>query len=386
MKVLIYCQHVLGIGHLVRTLELARAMQGHLVTLVLGGPPVSIPVPPHVRVVRLPALQMDAGFGELSPVDAGLSLAEVKERRAASLRRLVAATRPDILLVELFPFGRNLFSFELLPLLQGIRSGDLPGCRVVCSLRDILVEKREREKYEQRVVHRLNTFFDAVLVHSDPTFIPLDATFTRVSDIAVPVVYTGFVSRRGDPRQGAALRRRLGVGGEQLIVVSAGGGVVGSRLLEAAVQAYDHLGVPAAMAVFTGPYLDDADFGRLRRQQRQRLWVRRFSSHFPGWLQAADLSVSMGGYNTTMDVLAASTPALIYPFRQNREQAMRCDRLREAGTLETLDKEDLAPRELAARIGAVSSRTPPGPVRINLEGARATSDWLAAFIARNTHG
>ena len=53
MKILLYCQHVLGIGHLFRTLEIARALKEHHVTLVLGGPRASTSLPNHVRVVQL---------------------------------------------------------------------------------------------------------------------------------------------------------------------------------------------------------------------------------------------------------------------------------------------------------------------------------------------
>ena len=85
---------------------------------------------------------------------------------------MVAEFRPDVLIIELFPFGRNGFSFELLPLLEADpERGSLPSCRVVCSVRDILVEKKDQQKFEARVVDRLNRFFDAVLVHGDPAVI-----------------------------------------------------------------------------------------------------------------------------------------------------------------------------------------------------------------------
>ncbi len=36
MKILVYCQHVLGVGHFFRTLEICRALAGHDVVLVSG--------------------------------------------------------------------------------------------------------------------------------------------------------------------------------------------------------------------------------------------------------------------------------------------------------------------------------------------------------------
>ena len=45
-------------------------------------------------------------------------------------------------MLELYPFGRKAFRFELDPVLEGIRDRSLGPCRVVCSLRDVLVEKK----------------------------------------------------------------------------------------------------------------------------------------------------------------------------------------------------------------------------------------------------
>ena len=54
MNVIIYCQYVWGMGHLVRSLELARALSDHDVALVAGGQDVALDLPGHVNLVRLP--------------------------------------------------------------------------------------------------------------------------------------------------------------------------------------------------------------------------------------------------------------------------------------------------------------------------------------------
>jgi len=383
MKILIYCQHVLGIGHLFRTLEIARAMTAHQVILLLGGPPVAVPLPDHVRVVQLPSLEMDEEFSSLRPVDHTTPLADVQEQRKTMLLEVVADFRPDVLIVELFPFGRNGFSFELLPLLEAIRSGSLPACRVVCSVRDILVEKKDQQKFEARVVDRLNRFFDAVLVHGDPAVITLDATFTRVKDIAPPVVYTGYVCQRAESEEGKKLRRSLELqDGQKLIVASAGSGSVGQRLLSAAIRATAHLPFPCRLQVFTGPYLDSAGFEKLRREAPSGIKVERFTDRFPTWLAAADLSISMGGYNTTMNVIASGVPALVFPFGQNREQRLRGERIVPLAVLDLLDGKDLEPTALAGKISNLIGRTRK-QVAIRLDGASFTSNWLDQWAGGN---
>ncbi len=377
MNIIIYCQHVLGIGHLFRTLAIAEALAGHRVTLVLGGAPVEVAVPGHVRVVRLPGLMMDAEFSRLLPVEPGRTVEEIKKERQILLAELVRDIRPELLLIELYPFGRGGFHFELGPLLHAVRDGRLPSCRVICSLRDILVEKKNQQKYEQRVLDRLNPFFDAVLVHGDPEVIKLDATFSRLREITVPVVYTGYICRKPQPGDRQAVRSRLQLGPEnQLIVVSAGGGSVGHRLLESALRAHALMHTRTRkMQVFTGPYLDDHLFAALPRLAAPGAKVERFTDNFPAWLAAADLSVSMGGYNTSMNVVAAGTPALVLPFGQNREQRLRAERLAALADLTVLDESDLEPAVLAGKMAGMIGRRERRPA-IRLEGARQTADWL----------
>jgi hypothetical protein len=119
-----------------------------------------------VTVTRLPELAMDEDFGRLSLT--GEALEAVKQVRAKALWDVLAEIAPDVFFVELYPFGRKAFAFELVPVLEALRDGRLSPCRVVCGVRDILVEKKDQAAYEARVLDRLQRFFDAVCVHADP--------------------------------------------------------------------------------------------------------------------------------------------------------------------------------------------------------------------------
>lgn len=386
MKIVYYCQHVLGIGHFFRSLEICKALSNHRVILVTGGDPVDAALPDHVTMVRLPGLMMDDGFKALRSADGAANIEQVRRQRRNRLFGLVADHAPDVLIVELYPFGRKAFAFELDPVLAAIRQGDLPPCKVVCSLRDILVEKADPLAYETRVVDRLNRFFDALLVHADPVLVRLEETFSRVADIAVPVVYTGFVAPPAPAGARDRVRADLGLKPEEaLIVVSAGGGAVGGPLLEAAVRARDHLKVdrPIRMVVFTGPYLAGDIFAGLVARADDRLHVARFTARFMAYLCAADLSISMGGYNTTMNILGAAVPALVYPFGQNREQGMRALRLAEQGLVKVIDDADLNPAVLAGHITKMLAAPRLAGPGVDLGGAAHTAAWLEAWVLGN---
>ena len=81
MKILQYCQHVLGIGHFFRTLEICRALSDHEVVLVTGGPRVDTNLPGHVREVRLPDLQMNQVYKGLFSSRKDSSLEQIKADR-----------------------------------------------------------------------------------------------------------------------------------------------------------------------------------------------------------------------------------------------------------------------------------------------------------------
>ncbi len=384
MRVAYYCQHVLGMGHFFRSLEIAKALAGHQVDLISGGPEVQVELPAHVSLFRLPGLMMNDDFSELFPLESGLSLDEVKNERMQLLGERFLLFPPDLFLVELFPFGRNQFSFELLPLLKDIREGRFGPVKVVCSLRDVLVEKRDRQKYEARVVKRLNEYFDLLVVHADPKLLRLDETFESLDRVRIPVRYTGFVTTKPAPGAGVALRRELGQNpGQKLVVASIGGGKVGGRLLFSALQAFallDHK--DSRMHVFSGPYMDPAEFLALEKLASAipGIVLERFTDRFLDYLDAADLSLSQAGYNTAMNILASGVPALVWPFDQNREQRLRAEKLMRLGALSILDDADLPPERLATRMAeAMNSGKRSGPPPVDLEGASNTARLLEDF-------
>lgn len=379
MKIAVYCQHVLGVGHLHRAIELCRAFSDHEVILITGGPPVDAELPAHVDPVPLPPLKMDSNFGGLSAVEPGADLEAVKRRRRDQLIGLFSDPVPDCLILELYPFGRKAFRFELEPLIEMITTSGRKRCGVFSSVRDILVEKDNAAKHEARVVHALNQYFDGVFIHADPGLVKLEETFDRMAEITIPLVYTGYIAAR--PPQGARerLRSRLGLADDDaLIIASAGGGQVGLELLRAAAGAAGIASrqMPLKLVAFTGPFMASADRRLLEEVAGGAVTIETFSPEFLSYLAAADLSISMAGYNTTMNILATRVPALVFPFAQNREQRLRAERLAAKQALGVLSEGDLKPKRLAAAIVATLSGPGPLTTTVDLDGAANTVNWI----------
>lgn len=371
-------------GHLYRSIELVRALYDHQVTLIAGGQPVEFDLPNHVSLLRLPTLFMDEKFTRLIPANPAQSVSQIQSERQELLFSLFERQQPDLFIVELYPFGRTVFGYELDPLLTAIRQGRFGSIATICSLRDILVEKKDPLAFEQRALDKLNEFFDALLVHSDPDLVRLEETFTRVAEIKIPIYYTGFVTQHGDPNAGRMLRQKLSLAADQrLIVASAGGGRSGYNLLNNVLKAFQSGGQSrqSRLEVFAGPFMEADEFEKLKTQAGSDIRVRRFTHRFLDYLYAADLSISLAGYNTCMNLLVSRVPALIYPYYRQREQPMRLEKIKDLLPMRILRDDDLNPPALC-KLMEQMLRQPPLKkfAAVDLNGAqnaaRYLNDWM----------
>ncbi len=328
---------------------------------------------------------MDEEFTTLIPEEAGKTVDDIQRERKDILFSLFDKHQPDVFMIELYPFGRTRFGFELQPLLDGIRQGRFGEIKVVCSLRDILVEKKDPLEYEERVLNLLNTYFDLLMIHSDDQLLTLDETFSRMDDIRIPAVYTGFVSPKANPAAGRELRRELGIGPEEkLIVVSAGGGRSGYALLSCLLDAYHLMDNSDRIRIemFAGPFRDPAEFKKLTAKSVDGIRIRYFTKRFVDYLSAADLSVSLAGYNTCMNLLAARVPALVFPYSKQQEQPIRVEKIKNFIPLKILRDKDIEPARLSRYIQKMLLESrPSGTVPINLDGAENSAIYLTGLAA-----
>ena len=82
-----------------------------------------------------------------------------------------------MVLLELYPFGRRQFGFELIPLLETVHAMENRS-RVACSVRDVLVASKEAGP-RRGGGGDARRFFDAVLVHGDPALDPIQRDLRR---------------------------------------------------------------------------------------------------------------------------------------------------------------------------------------------------------------
>ena len=318
-----------------------------------------------------PAVAADVHFSAILDEDGQPIDDAWRDQRRRLLLAAFEAERPDLVLVEMFPFGRRQFAFELLPLLEAAKARGLP---TAVSLRDILVAKSKPERIAETVavVRRL---VDRVLVHGDPAAGGAGGHISRRGrDRRPPGLYR--LCRRCGPA--AAQRRRKA----QEVLVSAGGGAVGGPLLRAALAARPATSLAnSPWRLIAGPNLPAAEFAGLQGAAPAGVTVERFRSDFPALLARSRLSLSQAGYNTVMDILAVGARALVLPFAEGAEseQSLRARLLAERGLLSLMEP-PVDPARLAAAIEAALLRPRPQPGALDLDGAAETARQLAGML------
>ncbi len=367
MNVLIVVTHLLGTGHLSRALTLGRAFAsvGHKVTVASGGMPAPQLDHRGVTLLQLSPIRSDGtNFTRLldsTGQEAGT--ATMGQRKNALIAALDPA--PDILITELFPFGRRVLGDEFRALLDAAKALPCPPV-ILASIRDILAPPSKPSK-ATRADEIFARFYDAVLVHSDPRGTALEQSWP-VSDILRPNLrYTGYVA---PPAAGSHPDRA----GQGEVLVSAGGGAVGASLFETAIGAA-RLMPDRHWRLLVGG--SDAK-GRVANLQSLNppgnTCIEPARPDFRQMLYHATASVSMCGYNTALDLLQAGTRAVLVPFDdgQEVEQGLRAESLGHLPGMRVLRNANLTSDALCDALEAVISEPPRDQSGLKFDGAAQT--------------
>ena len=379
-RVLFYVQHLLGIGHLKRAATLCRAFEaaGLDVTLVSGGQTVpGLDAGAATRVQLAPVRSPDGLFRTLVGDDDETIDDAFRDRRRRSLLDTFEKLRPDIIMTELFPFGRRQLRFEIVPLLEAARSAQ-PRPWIVSSVRDILVEPGKPERVTE-MLDRIEQFYDLVLVHGDPAFVPFHETFPPAHGIADKIRYTGYVVEPPAKKGGRAAP------GTDEVIVSAGGGALSEPLLRTAMEARPLTRLRhATWRMLPGHAMAEDAFRALEARAPDGVIVERARPDFTTMLANCALSISQGGYNTMMDILAAGARAVVVPYAggQETEQTLRARRLAARGALQLVAEGELTPQALARAAEAALDRPPADAAGLDVSGAGKSARILAGLALR----
>lgn len=375
-RVTVLVTHLLGTGHLTRSLILARALgnAGFQAQLISGGLPIGHLDLSGVDFVQLPPVQSD-GTSFTTLLDAsGLPVTdEQMQQRILAIEHSLQASPPDVLITELFPFGRRVLRKEFLAALSVARAMQ-PRPLILSSIRDILAPPSNEKKAIQAEAW-LDENYDGVLVHSDPHVVPLEASWPVTPPISRLLRYTGFIAPAPpvpDPASSAGARE---------IIVTAGGGPVGRRLFETAIGAA-RLGTESWRLLVGGGDAAQVCTRLNAMADGAPVVAEPLRADYRQMLMRCAAAVGQCGYNTAIDWLQAGVPGVFVPFAEagEVEQSLRAASLQERYGFGVVQEDELTPEALSSATQAALAR---GRLDLDLsfEGADQTSRIVFDMLA-----
>ncbi len=377
-KILIYSHDTFGLGNVRRMLTIAMHLADRhrdLSILLISGSPMlhAFRIPPQIDYVKLPCLVRTRAGQYLSQY-LGLGFEEVIRLRANIILSTALDFQPDLLLVDKKPLG---LGGELAPTLEALnRRARRP--RQVLLLRDILDSPQVTSEIwrKNRYFDVLESCYDRILVVGLREVFDMAAEYGFPASVAEKLHYCGYLERSRGRRSPAEVRRELGVGGERLVLVTAGGGADGAELLSCYLEGLQtrQEKAPLHSLLLCGPGLAEAQRRKLeaRAAAQPRVHVREFTDDLMSYMAACDAVVSMAGYNTICEILTLNKPAVVVPrVMPVKEQWIRAQRLAALGLVQAIEPDLLTPTCLMAALEGVfryAEAPVSGPYRIDLGG------------------
>lgn len=391
-NILMYSHDTYGLGHIRRTMAIANHLRGtNTNILILTGSPIAgrFALPSQVDFVRIPGMIKKTNDEYQS------QSIKINDTQALNIRtNIILATaqtfRPDLFIVDKEPHGLKR---EVLPTLEWFKE-TMPRTRTILGLRDILDDQeviisdwRERDIYRS-----LSKLYDEIWIYGNQKIYDPVSLYQFPDNIRDRVVFTGYIPRtkkRDNVRK--KIRRSFRIlPQDTFVLVTTGGGGDGFDVLDQFLAMHDYFptSLPFKSIIITGPFMPKKKREQIRKRGKvYGIKTLPFHPRLEELIKAADLVISMGGYNTVCEVLTQQTPALIIPRETpRREQLIRAQCLKQEALIDYLGWHDITPQHLREKIFAILDRASDYSQAMSdfrLTGLETMLDRLKFFQAQN---
>jgi len=381
-RIIFYCQHSVGIGHLIRSFALVNSLKSTFeVTLISGGVfPNKISIPDKINFIQLPPIGIDEN-NSLKVQNSREPLHLVMKKRQSLMLNYFKSNKPNIFITEYFPFGKMQFMGELLPVLKFIKTNER-NTKIICSSRDILESSTTTNKmYQDFSVKIINDFYDRILVHGDETLIRFGQTFPLSRKLQVPIEYTGYVTN-------STQKQKKNRNHFKEVILSAGGGKIAHPFIFKVVKSFISFGFGKGIVlrVIPGPMYPKDKFKFLTDivKDKPNIILKQTVEDLTSFWVNARLSISSGGYNTLMELISSGIPAIVSPYRNesNSEQEIRSNYLSKKGLIKTMFYENMDEEQISYTVRKALNFQPSN-YDVNLKGSSKTREILENIIDVN---
>lgn len=355
-NILMYSHDTYGLGHIRRTMAIANHLRdANTNVLILTGSPIAgrFQFPQQVDFVRIP------GMIKKSNDDYQSFSIRIDEAKALSIRtNIILATaktfQPHLFIVDKEPLGLKR---EVLPTLQWLKK-ESPSTMTVLGLRDILDDAQviQNDWQEKNVYTYLDELYDEIWVYGNKDIYDPIEMYKIPEKTQNKVKFTGYIPRKTLSKKTAIrVRARYRIrDDDKFVLVTTGGGGDGLEVIDHFLAMHDYYptSLPFKSIIITGPFMPKTAreaFGK--RARKFGIKTLPFHPKMEELMSAADLVISMGGYNTICEILTQKTPSLIIPRETPRkEQLIRARSLKNEGLLDFIPWTEVTPQLLREKI------------------------------------
>lgn len=362
-NILMYSHDTYGLGHIRRSIAIASHLSGKEVNiLILTGSPIAgrFTLPEQVDFVRIPGM-----IKKTNDEYHSLSI-RIDPNQALTIRKnIIAATakafKPDLFIVDKEPLGLKR---EVLPTLKWLRKF-MPASKTILGLRDILDESRVvcKDWLDKDVYSYLEELYDEIWIYGNREIYNPITEYQIPSGLGPKIRFTGYIPRKQWPQSvRRKIRKRYRILDEDtFLLVTTGGGGDGCELLDHYLSMHDFFptSLPFKSLIITGPFMPKSSRELIKgRAKRYGIKSLPFHPRMEQLIGAADLVISMGGYNTICEILSQQTPALIIPRETPRkEQLIRAEKLTEQGLIDYLPWKEVSAQLLREKIFTILGKS-----------------------------
>jgi predicted glycosyltransferase len=372
-RILLYCHLVLGLGHLMRTLRIARALAEDPEVdcrVLTGGSKLDhIAIPDNVGLFELPA----AHFTLSAHICSEDGDPNIIERRRALALQICRDWQPDVVLVDYFPHG---FGGELIDVFQTAMDENWPT-RFVWGIPygENAFPAPKNPRMRRSVLH-----YDSIIAYAEPHFLDPMPGFAHYPT-PERVFYAGIVAERPPQIQMAS---------PPVVAGLTGSGVGGEMIFNVLVRVMEEIRrtVPARLRFVVGLHGDPAPF---YRTAAERSWIEIWEEgSAEAAVQDASAVVSRTGYNSSFSLIQTPLPLVFVPARTNYMRGEQFERARALAEFphvwmvdersETLDTDLLHAVRLALESGLTERKL---PFRVN--GASVAAGYLKSLARHEAY-
>lgn len=364
-NILMYSHDTYGLGHIRRTMAIASHLRAvDINILILTGSTIAgrFPMPDQIDFVRIPGMIKKTNE-EYLPLSIKINPEHALDIRKNIIKSTAKTFQPHLFIVDKEPLGLKK---EVLPTLQWIRRC-LPRACTVLGLRDIMdeasvVQQDWREKDVYRVMEEL---YDEIWVYGNKEFYDPVKEYSVPDSISRKMFFTGYIPRKVPSKKAVHKIKKKQVGNHdtKLVVVTAGGGGDGYFIMDKYLAMLESESVPPSFKsiCITGPFMPKEERDNIyQRAKKMGVKTMHFYHRMEEMLAAADVVVTMGGYNTVCEILSQGTVALIVPREAPRkEQLIRAEVFRSQNMVDYIPWNSFSPQTLREKLFPLLERPEP---------------------------